>query len=167
MEGQEPERIPFSLARAYRDIRAGMPPWVALNEFLHEWFEYSCERRAALVAEPVTTLNAESDVDSWRWAVFCAAMADWLCERDPVGRPAWVDDQAYTLAAPWYVSDAPGAVKPQVRDRLERTTPEPFRRRNIICGDRVFATKYAFAQAHGGARYPVDNVSPALSSPGR
>jgi len=157
-EGQAMEPIPYTLARAYRDIRAGAPPWVALNEFLHEWFESAGDRREHLVHEPITTApashdpGAARDAASWRWAVFCAAAADWLCAQDRVARPAWADDPAYTLAAPWYGFDAPGAAKPQVRERLERTTPEPFRRRNIVCGDRVFATKYGFARAHVAPR---------------
>jgi len=32
-----------TLARAYADTCAGVPPWVALNEFFHEWFDYSKE----------------------------------------------------------------------------------------------------------------------------
>jgi hypothetical protein len=143
------ERRLYTLADAYRSISAGAEPWVALNEFLHEWSDYADHQRAELIAEPLPT-GASSGVNesaTWPWAVFCAATADWLCEHDRIQRPAWVDDPAYTLTAPWYCFDAPGTAKPHVRSYLERTTPELFRRRNIICGDRVFATKYAFAKA--------------------
>ncbi len=149
MEAGAAERKPYTLAQAYQDISAGTEPWVALNEFLHEWFEYAQDQRALLIAEriPAGDLLEKSEPALWRWAVFCAATADWLCEHDGIQRPAWVDDPAYTLTAPWYCFDAPGTAKPHVRSYLERTTPELFRRRNIICGDRVFATKYAFAKA--------------------
>jgi len=82
----------------------------------------------------------------WRWAVFCAAAAEYLCDRYNVARPAWADDPAYTLAAPWYAFDGPGASTPELRAYLEQTTPEPLRRRNIMGGDRVFANKYEFAE---------------------
>ena len=38
----------------------------------------------------------------WRWAVFCAAAADYLCTRDEMASPAWVADPRYMLAEPWY-----------------------------------------------------------------
>jgi hypothetical protein len=144
------ERRLYTLADAYRNISAGAEPWVALNEFLHEWSDYADSQRTELIFEPLPTgaSSGASEPATWPWAVFCAATADWLCERDGMQRPAWVDDPVYTLTAPWYCFDAPGAAKPHVRSHLEHTTPEPFRRRNIVCGDRVFATKYAFAQTH-------------------
>lgn len=165
MEGIETERIPYTLARACRDICAGTLPWVALNEFLHEWFDYASDRREALVAEPIAITSPFVEVGArfWRWAVFCAAAAEWLCTWDRVERPAWVDDPAYALAEPWYGFDAPGVAKPHVRERLERTTPEPFRRRNIFCGDRIFASKCAFAQAHSARRPIQGEVTPPPS----
>ncbi len=161
MEGQETARIPYTLAQAYRDICTGTPPWVALNEFLHEWVDYAGDRRAPLVAEPIPIASPSeaAESESWRWAVFCAATADWLCGLDRVERPAWVDEPVYMLVEPWYGFDAPGADKPHVRGRLERTTPEPFLRRNILCGDRVSANKYAFARAHAVRRRPADEAS--------
>jgi len=35
-----------------------------------------------------------------------------------------------------------GAKKLHVQERLRMETPEPFTRRNIFCGDRIFANKY-------------------------
>lgn len=45
-----------TLARAYATIAASTglsTPWGALNEFFHEWWDYSCTARAQLVAEDV------------------------------------------------------------------------------------------------------------------
>lgn len=147
MQSQAAEHIPCTLAGAYRDIYAGTPPWVALNQFLHAWSESPVDQRAAFVVEPIAAVPEASDPTLWRWAVFCAAMADSLCERDQVRRPSWTVDSAYMLAEPWYVSNAPGLAKPTVRERLTRTMPETFRRRNIFCGDRVLITKEMFARA--------------------
>jgi hypothetical protein len=144
------ERRPYTLADAYRNISADAEPWVALNEFIHEWSDYADGQRAELIAEPLPipmgASSGASESATWPWAVFCAATGDWLCKQSGIERPAWVADPVYTLGVPWYCFDAPGIAKPHVRDHLERTTPAPFRRRNIICGDRVFATKYAFAK---------------------
>ena len=149
------ERPIQTLARAFADIRAGVEPWVALNEFFHEWFDYSRDQRAALVADPILPSGTVSQLaatqtfdqdDLWRWTVFCAASAEYLCDRYGVARPTWADDPVYTLSEPWYDFDAPGATKPEVRAHLEQTTPEPLRRRNILGGDRVFANKYEFAE---------------------
>ena len=149
------QRSVQTLARAYADIRAGAEPWAALNEFFHEWFDYSRDQRAALVAEPILLDGSASLLaarqtpeqdDLWRWAVFCAAAAEYLCDRYGVSRPTWADDPVYTLSEPWYDFDDPGATTPAMRASLEQTTPEPLRRRNIMGGDRVFANKYEFAE---------------------
>ncbi len=134
-----------TLARAYADICAGVQPWVALNEFFHEWFDYSRDQRAALIVDPIQSAPTEAG-DWWRWAVFCAAAAEYLCDHSGVSCPAWATDPRYTLAEPWYAFGGPGASTAELRARLERTTPEPLRRRNILGGDRVFANKYEFAE---------------------
>ena len=79
-------------------------------------------------------------------AAFCAASVEWLCQRYNVPCPSWVDNPTYKLAEPWF--DSPGAHKPEVRTRLIQKTPEPFTRRNIFCGDRMFANKYELAEQH-------------------
>jgi hypothetical protein len=59
----------------------------------------------------------------------------------------WVFDPLYTeLPQPWF--DAPMAQKPEVRAFLVEQTPEPFTRRNIYCGNRMFANKYELAEQH-------------------
>lgn len=42
-----------TLAHAYAAITSHTDPWVALNEFFHEWFDYSRIERATLIAEEV------------------------------------------------------------------------------------------------------------------
>lgn len=148
----------FTLATAYHAICEGEPPWVALGNFMNEWFDYSITQRSRLVADPIR-VSAHANQYLCRWAAFCAAAAEWLCSRDNVARPLWVLDPAFSLAEPWF--DSPGADKPHVRERLIKQTPEPFTRRNVFCGNRVFANKYEFAAAH---RHPSTN-SPSHVSP--
>lgn len=152
------QRSVQTLARAYADIRAGAEPWAALNEFFHEWFDYSKDQRATLVADPILpdgptspleTMQTPTHDDIRRWAVFCAAAAEYLCDRYEVPRPTWADAPMYMLSEPWYDFDDfddPDATTPDMRAYLEQTTPEPLRRRNIMGGDRVFANKYEFAE---------------------
>ena len=151
-----------TLARAYAAITAQTDlssPWVALNEFFHEWFDYSRTERAQLIAEEVLPDGPSALLDTtarelprperdrrWRWAVFCAAAADYLCMRDEMAPPAWVADPRYTLTEPWYSFGARDSLTPEEQARLEQATPAPLWRRNIFCGDRVFANKYEFAK---------------------
>jgi len=139
----------YTMARAYADIRAGALPWVALGTFMNEWFAYAVDRREALMAEPIQAPiqgGHGHEARLRRWAALCAAAVEHLCAREGISCPMWARDPVYTLAEPWYAFDAPGAHRDDVRAHLRRVTPEPFRRRNIYCGDRVFANKYEFAQ---------------------
>ena len=124
---------------SYREICEGEDPWIPLGNFMNDFFGNYPDRREELVKEPI---QEPVDLTSYshRWAVFCVATIDYLCQKYNIPCPDWVNNSAYRLSEPWYYSLA--AHKPQVRERLERETPEPFTRRNICCGNRVFANKY-------------------------
>lgn len=135
-----------TIAVTYQKICQGEAPWVALGNFLNDWFDYAKDKRAQLVTDPIVFSSSPS-MENKRWAAFCAASVEWLCSRYGVPCPSWVHDPAYTLPDPWF--DSPGAHKPQVRARLIEQTPEPFKTRNIYCGNRMFLNKYELAeQAH-------------------
>ena len=133
------------MAQTYRAICQGETPWVALGNFMNAWFDYASDRRASLVADALT-LPAGTEADQLRWAAFCAASVEWLCEHYGIACPSWVKNPTFVLPEPWF--DSPAAHKPQVRERLRRQTPAPFARRNVYCRDRVFANKYEFADAY-------------------
>ena len=137
-------RLIISIAQAYHDICAGEEPWIALGNFMNEWFDYSKEERGLLVAEVLHVPSSPTAMQS-RWALFCAASVEYLSLRAEIQIPAWVECFSLPLTEPWYEFDAPGLVHPAVQARLRASTPEPFARRNIFCGDRVFANKYEFA----------------------
>lgn len=134
-----------TMAVAYAEICQGEEPWIALGNFMHDWFDYAKDRRFELVANPISVPIKPND-DMLRWAAFCAASVEWLCEKYGVICPAWVQNSCYSLAQPWF--DSPGAHKPHVRARLIEQTPEPFARRNIYCGNRMFRNKYEFAEEY-------------------
>lgn len=150
---QQYQRPVQTLACAFAAIAAQTEPWVAINEFLHEWFDYSRTERDKLVADdilpggPSSLLEASPTPEQtylWRWAVFCAAAADYLCARYAVTPPAWMSDPQYTLAEPWYNFGASIPLTPEAKAHLEQTTPDQLRRRNIMGGAYVFTNKYEF-----------------------
>lgn len=141
----------YTLKQAYQAICEGEKPWVALGNFMNAWFDYASDQRAYLVADPLI-LPERADLNDRRWAAFCAASVEWLCNCYGVPCPSWVDDPVYILPEPWF--DSPAAYKPQVRERLRQQTPEPFIRRNIFCGDRIFANKYDFIEQYRHVAIP-------------
>lgn len=134
-----------TMAVTYKEICQGETPWVALGNFMNDWFDYAKEKRVQLVSDPISipeSLTTHTQI----WATFCAASVEWLCQKYNVPCPSWVYNPLFYLPEPWF--DSPGAHKPEVRARLMQKTPEPFTRRNIFCGDRVFANKYELAEQH-------------------
>jgi hypothetical protein len=132
-----------TMALTYAEICQGETPWVALGNFMNDWFDHAKERREQLVVEAIV-LPPQPTKEMLPWAAFCAASVEWLCARYKVSCPSWVFDPAYTLAEPWF--DDPCADQPEVREWLLQDTPEPFRRRNVYAGDRLFENKYEFAE---------------------
>ena len=134
-----------TMACAYQEICQGEEPWVALGNFMNYWFDYAKDRRAELVAMPLSLPELLND-ELFQWAVFCAASVEYLCDRYGVPCPSWVRNPAYCLSKPWF--DAPMAHKPEVREWLLQDTPEPFTRRNIYCGNRMFNNKWEVAEQY-------------------
>ncbi|GHP00800.1 hypothetical protein KSF_108470 [Reticulibacter mediterranei] len=128
-----------TMQATYQEILEGKRPWTALGNFLNAWYAYHIGDRALLIQHPVQP-PAEATPEQQRWAAFCAASVDYLCQIAGLSCPTWVHDPAYCLAEPWYYSL--GAQKPDIRKRLEQETPEPFTKRNIFCGNRIFMNKY-------------------------
>ncbi len=141
----------------FQEICQGESPWIALGNFMNDWFAYAKDRRAQLVADSIA-LPAVPSSEIIRWAAFCAASVEWLCECYGVPCPSWVDNPQYVLPEPWF--DSPGAQKPHVRERLIQQTPEPFTRRNLYCGNRMFENKYEFAE-HARRRTAIEPVVPS------
>jgi len=146
-----------TIALTYHQICQGEQPWVALGNFMNDWFDYAKERRSELVAVPISLPETLSH-EAFRWAVFCTASVEYLCDRYEILCPSWVHNLNYRLPEPWF--DAPMAHKPQVREYLIEQTPEPFTRRNIYCGNRMFENKYELAEQY--RRLLATQPSPAI-----
>jgi hypothetical protein len=130
---------PQTMARAYQQICRGEEPWIALGNFRNAWYGYAKDRRVALVSDPLAKPAQDNEL-THRWGAFCAATVEFLCERYDVTCPPWVHDPCYTLETPWWHTER--ADDPGVRKRLVQTTPGPFARRKIFCGNRLYQNKY-------------------------
>ncbi len=139
---KEPPIMPatiHTMRLAYSEICAGEDPWTALGNFTNAWYDYAKSVRAELVREPLLPPEQETEY-THRWAAFCAASVEFLCERYNVPCPDWVHDPYYTLETPWWYSLR--ADYPAIRKQLLKTAPPPFARRNIFCTNRLFQNKY-------------------------
>jgi hypothetical protein len=132
-----------TMQMTYQEITQGVRPWNALGDFMNYFFGYASDRREGLVKDPIQE-PANSTPEMHRWAVFCAASVEYLSDRYNLPCPEWVHNPAYqALPEPWY--EALGGDKPRIQARLRQETPEPFSKRNIFCGSKVFANKYELA----------------------
>lgn len=128
-----------TMAVAYAQICQGERPWTALGNFMNDWFGLVKDQREQLVVDPLLEPE-ERTQDNLRWAAFMAASVEWLCQKYGISCPEWVHHPVYMLPEPWY--KGMNAYKPHVRVRLQEETPEPFTRRNIYCGNRMYNNKY-------------------------
>lgn len=128
-----------TMAITYKEICEGQRPWNPLGNFMNDFFGNFPDRREELVKDPMEEPK-DATPEMHKWAVFCAASVEYLCEQYNLSCPDWVNNPTYILAEPWY--DSPGAEKPTVRERLKQKTPSAWTKRNIYCGNRVFWNKY-------------------------
>src|SRR5260370_25440537 len=89
-----------TMALTYQEICQGERPWVALGNFMNDWFDYAKDRRAQLVVDSIF-LPESPNSEALRWAAFCTASVEWLCERYSVPCPSWVHTSTYSLSEPW------------------------------------------------------------------
>jgi hypothetical protein len=143
---QDPPLMPATIETmtwAYAQICKGEDPWTALGNFTNAWYGYAKHIRANLVCEPLVRPEQETEY-THRWAAFCAASVEFLCERYKVPCPDWVNDRYYFLETPWWrthwVDDS------SIRERLLQEAPIPFARRNIFCSNRLFQNKYEMCE---------------------
>ena len=66
-----------TLPTTYNAICSGEQPWVALGNFMNEWFDYSIRDRSMLIAEPID-IPMNASVEMVQWAAFCVASTDYV-----------------------------------------------------------------------------------------
>jgi len=107
---------------AYQRICTGEDPWTGLGNFSHAWYGYAKDKRAALVGEPLTPPEQQTEYTR-RWAAFCAASTEFLCEQYAVPCPAWVYESRYSLPQPWSGSNTFPDVAHTTSKRLRFLSP--------------------------------------------
>lgn len=120
----------YSAAESFGRILQGEHPWVALGDFLDDWGRSDSEDRLELVFQALENISTP---DEQHWAALFAAAIEQLCTSEDLPTPAWVTEPRYYLSEPWY----PTARKERLRQIMEESTPEIFKRRNVFVGDRV------------------------------
>jgi hypothetical protein len=119
----------------FQYIPRGTRPWAAIGNFLDDWrITTSDEQRRAMVVAPLPSAGENQELQ--RWAAFCAAMVEVLCTEAGIAVPDWTTRLEYCLSEPWYLY--PGK-HPEMRAWQEETSPLPFKRRNIMGGDRILS----------------------------
>ena len=127
------QRRPYkwhTISEAFEEICNGQTPWVAIGNFLNDWWFFAIEHRRELIKKP---LEPTTTLEMRRWATFCAATVEWLCLQESVPCPAWTSQECYMLSEPWFLYE-----RQSKRAWLMATTPAPFKMRNIYGGDRMF-----------------------------
>ena len=129
------------MAWAYQQICAGEDPWTALGNFTNAWYDYAKDIRAALVSEPLVKQEQDTEYNR-HWGAFCAASVEFLCDRYGVLCPEWVQEPDYMLSTPWYGDNIVNLADTVVLEHRIKTSPTPFARRNVFCGNRLYQNKY-------------------------
>ncbi|MBA2284430.1 MAG: hypothetical protein H0W02_03005 [Ktedonobacteraceae bacterium] len=128
-----------TMAWAYHEISTGEDPWTALGNFTNAWYGYAKHIRSDLVREALAKPEQETE-HLHHWGAFCAASVEFLCNLSGVPCPEWPHDLHYILPLPWY-GDIRLADTAVLQHRIQ-TSPVPFAKRNVFCGNRLYQNKY-------------------------
>lgn len=129
-----------TMAKAYQQICSReVDPWIALGNFRNAWYGYAKDSRSFLISDPLEEPEQATEFTR-HWSAFCAASVEFLCDRYSIPCPEWAQNPCYILLAPWWHTDHMYSLS--TRLKLIQTTPKPFTKRHIFCGNRLYQNKY-------------------------
>src|SRR5437667_2944986 len=88
----------YTSAESFQRILDGEDPWVAIGDFLDEWYREESKDRVELVADPIASRVSPTVA---QWAAFFSAMVEDLCVQDGLPVPIWTENKCYILDHPW------------------------------------------------------------------
>lgn len=151
-----------TLAMAYDDLASNRADFrEAFGNFVDAFFLYAVDDRQRLLDEPIQ-VPLHPSVDQLGWAAFTAATAEHLTERYDLICPAWALEEKYYLQRSWYHPAA--RTYPKLRKDFRETAPEPFRKRNVFCSDRVFSNTHPSSKEPGNLEDRHHRLAEILAS---
>lgn len=132
------KRYPINSAAA--QIYQGEDLWYALGCFEHDWWGHTAEYRVELITEPPPPAHTSKER---KWAAFCAAVVEELCERTNMPKPSWAQEPQYVLEKRWFFDQDDASRTQAVQENLAS-----FTRHNVFVSPTVLDNKYEFANTY-------------------